>query len=256
MSSTSPPPSYDALLAEHGPGAFFELANLRTFTYDGLALEQDSSLENSCGGIVWESAFCLTKYLESAGAFARWGRRAKRVLELGCGCGLIGLVAARAGAMTVMTDVKEVAFGACARNVERNAETKAFGDHAPPTIKALDWENEDELNEVIALGPYDVVLGTDVVFSVKLVGALLTCVASALKKSPSSVCYICIQRRSPDAHEEFLKQTKEIFNVRAVRELDFMEDDECELFELRWMEKDVGPRRAKKKRKTGEIANE
>jgi protein N-lysine methyltransferase METTL21D len=252
MTSTSTPPSYDALLAEHGPGAFFELANLRTFTYDGLELEQDSGVENSCGGIVWESAFCLTKYLERADAFARWGRRKKKLLELGCGCGLIGLVAARAGAVTVMTDVKEVAFGACSRNVERNVAAKAFGEHAPPKVLQLDWEREDELNEVIALGPYDVVLGTDVVFSVKLVGPLLTCVERTLKKSSSSVCYVCIQRRSPDAHEEFLKQTKEMFNVRVVRELDFMEDDECELFELTWLEKDVGARRTKKKRKTGD----
>ena len=86
----------------------------------------------------------------------------------------------------------------------------------------------------------------------KLVGPLLTCIERTLKKSSSSVCYVCIKRRSPDAHEEFLKQTKEIFNVRVVRELDFMEDYECELFELTWMEKDVGARRTKKKRKTGE----
>ena len=42
---------------------FFNLANADVVRYavgrDELVVEQDQSLHDSCGGIVWESAFCL-----------------------------------------------------------------------------------------------------------------------------------------------------------------------------------------------------
>ena len=63
-------PSYDALIATHGVGAFFELANAPAFRYDDLRVRQDQSVVDSCGGIVWESAFCLVNYLRANARFA------------------------------------------------------------------------------------------------------------------------------------------------------------------------------------------
>ena len=59
-----------------------------------------------CGGIAWPAGEVLSRYI------VRQGRdywKGKRVLELGSGTGLVGLVAGYLGAHTVLTDQKLVA---------------------------------------------------------------------------------------------------------------------------------------------------
>ena len=53
--------------------------------------------------------------------------RDARVLELGAGTGLPGIVAASLGARVVQTDRHEVALSICKRNGERNRERSAVG---------------------------------------------------------------------------------------------------------------------------------
>ncbi len=265
MSPRPPPPSYDDLVAEHGSGAFFELANARAFAYDGgLVIEQEQNVENSCGGIVWESAFCLARYLERVdGLFNRRrghaqsksgavdGRRRVRCVELGCGCGLLGLTLALRfrGVDMTMTDQERVLASVTRTNVEKNVVLYEKAKRAAPRVMALDWEIPEELDAVRAAGPYDVVLGTDVIFSVNLVPALIRSIESTLKKRKTSVCYVCVQRRSADAHAEFLKLANEKFDVYEIdkEEVRFTEDDECEIFELRWRKDDLEEEKKRKR---------
>lgn len=51
------------------------------------------------GAVLWDSAVALARRLHRADLAGR------RVLELGCGCGLVGVVAARRGARVLGTDV-------------------------------------------------------------------------------------------------------------------------------------------------------
>ncbi|MFT3793560.1 methyltransferase [Flavobacterium sp.] len=46
--------------------------------------------------------------------------RGKKVLELGCGCGIISIVAAKNGAMVTATDINEVALEALRKNASDN----------------------------------------------------------------------------------------------------------------------------------------
>ena len=270
MSPRSPPPSYENLVAEYGSGAFFELANARAFAYDGgLVIEQEQNVENSCGGIVWESAFCLARYLERIdGLFSRRrrgrgrreqssksgagdGRRRVRCVELGCGCGLLGLTLALRfrGVDMTLTDQERVLASVTRSNVAKNRELYDKAKRAAPRVMALDWEIPEELDAVRAAGPYDVVLGTDVIFSVSLVPALIRSIESTLKKKKTSVCYVCVQRRSADAHAEFLKLANEKFDVDEIdkEEVQFTEDDECEIFELRWRKDDLEEEKKRKR---------
>jgi hypothetical protein len=64
-----------------------------------VALHMDAG--PGCGGIAWQAGEVLSRYI------VRQGRdywRGKRVLELGSGTGLVGLVAGYLGAHTVLTD--------------------------------------------------------------------------------------------------------------------------------------------------------
>ena len=61
------------------------------------------------GRILWSSARCV------ADVVVRLGVRGARVVELGCGLGLVSLVAARAGARVLATDVDAFALGAVTR---------------------------------------------------------------------------------------------------------------------------------------------
>ena len=61
------------------------------------------------GAVLWDSAIDVAREL------AGLDLRGRRVLELGCGCGLCGVVAALRGADVVCTDVDEEVFAAVSR---------------------------------------------------------------------------------------------------------------------------------------------
>ena len=83
----------------------FELANAPAVTYrcrggQCITVRQDREAKVHTGGIVWETAFLLALFLEqqqrgSAGVGAR------HVLEVGAGCGLLGMVLDALGSVGV-----------------------------------------------------------------------------------------------------------------------------------------------------------
>jgi predicted nicotinamide N-methyase len=79
----------------------------------------------------------------------------KRVLELGAGTGVPGIVAASLGARVLQTDRSEVALHVCAMNVERN---RAAGIER----RIADWE-AFEIDET-----FDLVLGSDVLYATNM----------------------------------------------------------------------------------------
>jgi Lysine methyltransferase len=68
------------------------------------------------GVVLWPAAIGLAHEVASRTE----DFRGKRVLELGGGTGLPGIVAASLGARVVQTDKQEMAMSVCRRNVERN----------------------------------------------------------------------------------------------------------------------------------------
>ena len=274
---------------------FFDLANAPLVRYDvapsavearasppALVLEQDQSLHNSCGGIVWESAFCLAQYLRRGGAGAAASRlRGKRVLELGAGCGLAGLAAASAGAASVLLTDHPDALPLLRRNVERNATSAGDGDGDVPrgrpgdddaslepsetrirrpgdacAVAPLDWTDASHLAAVEASGPFDVILAADVVFSVALVGPLLKCIARCAAKTATVL--VCLQERCPDAFREFRRRVEKDAFARGggvAREVPREEvgfvDGACVLFEMtaRGRGREEGARRERKEEK-------
>ena len=173
-----------------------------------LVVEQDQSLHDSCGGIVWESAYALEQYMRlnigricaSPPVKRKRGLSRCKVLELGAGAGLLGLaVAARGAKATVLTDHPN-AMPLLERNVRRNSalfETRAElvgkkrkkrGDANADTETTTTTTSKSGIQtQVHAVGlderrtrgrggeegPFDIILATDVVFNESLVTPLL-----------------------------------------------------------------------------------
>ena len=188
---------FDAFMraSESHDEAFFELANAPVVRYEvagkKLDISQDVSLHDSCGGIIWETSFALSQYLQRNLQQRAQGRTLSelKVVELGAGpaehashlvqpcsvpphalnlcmhlhhtgCGLLGLsLAAAFGCSAVITDTQQV-LSLVRDNIQRNA---AHLEPHPPLAMPLDWESASDLRAVSAKGTFDLLVATDVV---------------------------------------------------------------------------------------------
>jgi predicted nicotinamide N-methyase len=102
----------------------------------------------------------------SARALARWvGTRAlhgARVLELGCGLGLPSIAAALAGGRVLATDWSAEAVDFTQRNAAAN------GARLEAAVAA--WDDAEEL---LDRGPWDLVIGSDVLYEPRHIALLL-----------------------------------------------------------------------------------
>jgi ETFB lysine methyltransferase len=96
---------------------------------------------------LWPSAIALAR-----GTLDTPGLRGRKVLELGCGVGLGGITAARAGGAVTMTDYEDDALLFARYNVATNVSPPL------PIVRHLDWRTPD------GIGRYDVILGADIVY--------------------------------------------------------------------------------------------
>ncbi len=103
------------------------------------------------GVALWPSAIALAHDLVSRADELR----GRRVLELGTGTGLPGIVAASLGARVVQTERDELAMSSCKRNCVRNGAGTI--EH-----RLADWTSWDDA------GQYDWIIGSDILYGVEL----------------------------------------------------------------------------------------
>lgn len=105
---------------------------------------------------LWPSAIALAKVV------ARRELGGRRVLELGCGVGLVGIAAAAGGARVTLTDWAPEAIAVTEANARRN-------DVEVETL-VVDWRAPEEL---VVVAPWDLVVLADVLYEERNVAALL-----------------------------------------------------------------------------------
>lgn len=136
--------------------------------------------------------------------------RNKTVLELGAGCGLVGVACGILGATrVVMTDL-QYALPLMRENVERNANDT----QCPIECKECDWFSPASIDELFgnADGPPDVILVADCVWLSSLIVPLLQTLKAYTTHSHTKVL-ITYQQRGREAHEEFMEGIHDLFNV-------------------------------------------
>lgn len=94
------------------------------------------------GVVLWPAAIALAHEVAARAD----DLRGRRVLELGAGTGLPGIVAASLGARVVQTDKQEVAMSVCRRNGARNGA----GGIEHRLVDWADWNDEARYDWIIA----------------------------------------------------------------------------------------------------------
>ena len=140
---------------------------------------QEQWLGGWSGGQIWESSELLARVL-CLQPPSFW--RGRRVVELGCGCGLLGLTAAAFSPReVVLTDqVPEMAHWNALRNFGR---APLFDGPSPPRgnaaelaklgllptdatirVKRLRWGSQQDIDLACGPAPFDIVLGSDLLY--------------------------------------------------------------------------------------------
>ena len=170
-----------------------------------LIIQQDKSLGK--GGFCWDAAFILGEHVLShhvdwMGSGSNSCSSATRVLELGAGTGLCGLMIAQAtDANVTITDLPEL-LPLMEGNLRRN-----FPESESERVQArtLRWGCQEDYHGA----PYDVILGADIVASLYDPVALAATLY-ALSGSDTKI-YISSKSRLDKPHEEFDLEMKRLF---------------------------------------------
>ena len=108
--------------------------------------------------------------------------RKLRVIELGCGSGLVGIAIARFYIQNmerlILTDNSPTVLDLCRQNVTRNLSSDVT---AKVQVSPLEWGSLDDIDQDIALKSFDLVVATDVIYDLSALVPLLETTRSLLK---------------------------------------------------------------------------
>jgi len=222
--------------------AFFELANAPycgfrlTETCDGkekfrksVVIKQDNSCQTHTGGIVWETAYLLALFLidkfrnkdhsQYSVVVDKEGKTSLgKVLEVGAGCGMLGLILASSGLSTkVFMTETTIVMPNLVSNLKSNV-TGATSSCPSDLISArqLRWDEYKKDIKICQLQgsndldphSFDTIIGTDVIFSAKLVKPLLK-VFRKMSHERTRI-FLCVQVRCCDAYSLFLRKVTDL----------------------------------------------
>ena len=179
--------------------------------------------QGSTGLRTWQASFAMIEYLSASGIL-----QGQNVLELGSGCGLLGISCAFLGASRViMTDVPLLQDQIRA-NVGLNAQSLQSQGCCLPTVQTLDWESDSlqDLNPTL-------VLCADLVYDPELIPPLVR-VLSGLMQSPRAPQVLIAQTiRQRSTMTLFLQSFPNFSKVKTPVDCWFFRDEgEIELYRL------------------------
>ncbi|XP_074989721.1 LOW QUALITY PROTEIN: EEF1A lysine methyltransferase 3 [Calonectris borealis] len=139
---------------------------------------------------VWEAALSLCRFLEEQ----RFDFRGRRVIELGAGTGIVGILAALLGGDVTITD-QPAALEQIRENVRLN-----FPAAPRPRVRALVWGQD----EGSFPREYEVILGSDIVYHPPSFPPLLGTLRHLC--GPRSLALLCAKMRGEGGARRFFRQ--------------------------------------------------
>lgn len=194
----------------------------RTFRYMNQSIEIHQDWANTgVAGVVWDAAIVLATFLQTVSNKGADGLneigldgdsfKGKRVLELGAGTGLVGIVSCFLGANVVITDTSD-ALEFTKKNVLRNINTNPKSDSGSCKVEVLHWGRDlEEWKDE----PWDLILGADIVYVKETFAELFnTLVFLTEAKRDASILLSCRIRYQRDI--DFLELLKKKFHVNEI----------------------------------------
>ncbi|BFZ18695.1 hypothetical protein BsWGS_21733 [Bradybaena similaris] len=177
--------------------------SVRHFNIAGhnFSIQQDY-LGLGVSAMVWDSAIVLAEYLENHKHLIQ----GKKVLELGAGTGLTGLVAAALGADVTLTERAE-ALAHLNSSINQNTQNRPWKISA----KVLDWTQTVDSQ---GFSNFDVVLGSDIIYIEDTFEDLLRTLKTL---APNNSVHILLSSKLRyDRDLKFLDLLKVDFNVDEI----------------------------------------
>ena len=179
-----------------------------------LTFQQDTGKK---GTAVWSAGIQLARYLEHR--FSSGQRLSKkRVLELGSGTGIVGVVAASLGARATLSDLPAV-IPWTLKNAQTNAlEIKNAGGSV--VVVPLPWGREPGESQRGLGGPFDYVFGSDLVYTPTIGQSLLKTILDIFRDkrlvSNTSQLLLALDRRGRAGARTFLSALGQHFELHEV----------------------------------------
>ena len=148
---------------------------------------QDPELtRQETGSYLWEEAseHLINFVLKEFGGDVK----GRRFVDLGCGCGSVGNALALLGGDVTLTDVSELMSNVQANIDANTAEIAEAGGRA--TFIALDWTDANREKILRDAGPFDMVVGSELMYAAVLLGdthaPLISTIQAAMAASAQS----------------------------------------------------------------------
>ncbi|KAM5532252.1 hypothetical protein V8D89_014091 [Ganoderma adspersum] len=188
-------------------------------------LESRTTIEAGTTGLrTWSASLVLGQYLLARPELVT----GKRVLELGCGIGFLGIII---GSIQVskpspnasslwLTDVNEPVLHRCEHNLKLPCNQSHA--HLDLNVQLLDWSDAIDPSRLPALQAFfrearpDVILGADLVYDPSIIPLLVNVLSVAMTSKdggPGPAAYIALTVRNEDTHTSFLRQAGERLEV-------------------------------------------
>ena len=209
-----------------------ETVALRGAASSGLRVAEGQADTIDSGARIWDSGREMAALLQLQGA----ALRGKRVLELGAGTGIGGLSAAACGADVLLSDQAHM-LALLNENIaanglqRRDADTCVIteGEELPfcggsAVATQLLWGDESDLERVRASGPFDLVVGTDLLYAPHIFPLLLDTLVELCTPGLTEVLLTYPTRYTEDI---FFGDAEEYFDV------EYAEEVGCNIFSTR-----------------------
>jgi predicted nicotinamide N-methyase len=176
---------------------------------------------------LWPAARSLCEYIQ----FHAIEFTGKTCIELGSGCGLVGLLCAStviAARKTLITDMKPVEKHLQA-NIEANLEIIPYENkHEAVAPKTLEWGKPIEQAILNEIKQFDYILLSDCVYWEELFDPLLCTLIELTDFSPRAVIYLSQTPRRGKIENRFFKKLKKKFDCVVVDKQ--KQNEECRQF--------------------------